>query len=252
MDPGERQGRQRFRFALIIREPWGHAWCAEDERLRLFASLAIAVIFAGADTRAQVTASAPQGTPAVTTEAPEESQWSFYASAYSYIVPDGGSYGQPTFTADRDRLHLEARYNYEALDTGSVWVGCNFGGGERLAWEITPMLAGVFGATTGVAPGYKGALSWWKLQFSSEGEQLFDTGESSDSFSYTWSEAALAPVEWFRFGLAIQQTYAHETDSGSQSGPFVGLYYKNADVTAYVFNPRDENPTFVIAGGLRF
>ena len=52
---------------------------------------------------------------------------------------------QPTFTADRDWLHLEARYNYEALDTGSAWVGYNFSGGETLAWEFTPMIGGVFG-----------------------------------------------------------------------------------------------------------
>ena len=33
-------------------------------------------------------------------------------------------------------------------------------GGEKLAWEFTPMLGGVFGVTTGIAPGYKGSLSW--------------------------------------------------------------------------------------------
>ena len=101
--------------------------------------------------------------------------WSFSASAYTYIVPDDGNYVQPTFTADRGWLHLEARYNYEALDTGSAWVGYNFSGGEKLAWEFTPMLGGVFGDITGVAPGYKGSLSWWKLELYSEGEYVFDT-----------------------------------------------------------------------------
>ena len=95
---------------------------------------------------------------------------------------------QPTVTFDRDWLHLEARYNYENLDTGSAWVGYNFSGGEKLAWEFTPMLGGVFGNTTGIAPGYKGSLSWWKLELYSEGEYVFDTGDSSESFFYTWSE----------------------------------------------------------------
>ena len=212
------------------------------------------MIFATASTRAQTTPNAPasQATTPTTPEALEERAWSYYASSYSYIVPDGGSYWQPTFTADRGRLHLEARYNYEALDTGSVWVGCKFSGGERLAWEITPMVAGVFGEVTGVAPGYKGSLTWRKLLFASEGEQVFDTGESSDSFSYTWSELTLAPVEWLRFGLAVQQTYAHETDSGSQGGPLVGFAYKSVDVSAYVFDVAEAKPTFVIAVGVRF
>jgi hypothetical protein len=81
--------------------------------------------------------------------------------------------------ADRDWLHLEGRYNYEALDTGSAWVGYNFSGGDMLAWEITPMLGGVFGDTTGVAPGYKGSLGWWKLELYSEGEYVYDTGSDA-------------------------------------------------------------------------
>jgi hypothetical protein len=103
-----------------------------------------------------------------------------------------------------------------------------------------------------VAPGYKGSLGWWKLQFSSEGEQVFDAGESADDFSYTWSELTVAPAEWFRVGLAVQQTYAHETDSGSQGGPLVGFSYRNVDVSAYVFDVERDQPTYVIAVGLKF
>jgi hypothetical protein len=47
--------------------------------------------------------------------------------------------------------------------------GYNFSGGETVTWELTPMVGGVFGDTTGVAPGYKGSLSWKKLEFYSEG-----------------------------------------------------------------------------------
>src|SRR5689334_14860242 len=82
-------------------------------------------------------------TPAL--EPPAEPTWSFGASLYAYFVPDAREYVQPTITADRGWLHLEARYNYENLETGSTWIGYNFGGGDKLAWEFTPMLGGVFG-----------------------------------------------------------------------------------------------------------
>ena len=62
--------------------------------------------------------------------------WSFSASVLGYFVHDSRDYAQPTLTADRGFLHLEARYNYEALETGSTWLGCNFGAGEKLAWEL--------------------------------------------------------------------------------------------------------------------
>src|SRR5262245_19504180 len=90
----------------------------------------------------------------------EDEGWMFSASAYTYFVPHDDDYIQPTFTVDHDWLHLEARYNYEDLDTASLWGGYNLSGGEEIAWEITPMLGVVFGDTDGLAPGYKGSLGW--------------------------------------------------------------------------------------------
>ena len=178
--------------------------------------------------------------------------WSFSASAYAYLVPDSRDYVQPTITADRTWLHLEARYNYEALDTGSAWVGYNFAGGEKLAWEVTPMLGGVFGDTTGIAPGYKGSLGWWKLELYSEGEYVFDTRDSSGSFFYNWSELTLSPLDWLRFGMVTQRTRAYETDRDIQRGFLVGLSYKKLSFTTYVFNPDESKPTVVLAVGVTF
>ena len=86
----------------------------------------------------------------------------------STSFPEEDIFVQPGFTADRDWLHLEARYNYEALDTGSAWVGYDFGGGEAVTWELTPMLGAVFGATDGIAPGYKGTLGWKNSSFTAK------------------------------------------------------------------------------------
>ena len=51
------------------------------------------------------------------------SPWEFNLTVSVYEVPHGESYASPTFTANRDTLHLEARYNYEGLRTGSFWAG---------------------------------------------------------------------------------------------------------------------------------
>ena len=173
--------------------------------------------------------------------------WSFSASAYTYIVHNDRNYVQPTFTADRAWLHLEARYNYENPDTGSLWVGYNFSGGNKVEWEITPMLGGVVGNTRGGAPGYKGSLNWRKLEFYSEGEFVFDTGDSSESFFYSWSELTLAPVDWFRFGVVTQRTLVYKTDRDVQRGLLAGFSWRQLDLTAHVFNPDDSKPTPVFA-----
>jgi hypothetical protein len=212
--------------------------------LRSFAFLAIAIVLSSIDGLAHATA-------AFAKEASGK-PWSFSASAYTYFVPDNRNYVQPTVTADRQWLHLEARYNYEDLDTGSAWVGYNFSVGEKLSLDFTPMLGGVFGNTTGIAPGYRGTLSWWKLVLYSEGEYVFDTGDRSASFFYNWSELSFSPVEWFRFGLVGQRTRAYESDRDIQRGFLVGFSYKRVDLTAYVFNPDQDKPTVVVAAGVNF
>jgi hypothetical protein len=47
--------------------------------------------------------------PAVESDA---QKWSFSTTVMGYVVPDSRDYVQPTITADRAWLHLEARYNY--------------------------------------------------------------------------------------------------------------------------------------------
>jgi len=217
--------------------------------------IAALLVFAALPVWAQLgtgDAAAVTNTPPAVVEESAEPAWSFSASAYTYVVPDSREYVQPTFTADRDWLHLEARYNYEDLETGSAWVGYNFGGGEKLAWELTPMLGGVFGETTGFAPGYKGSLSWWKLELYSEGEYVIDPGDSSGSFFYNWSELTLAPVDWFRFGLVTQRTRAYEADREVQRGLLAGFSYKSVSLTAHVFNLDESEPTVVVAVSVEF
>ena len=197
------------------------------------------LLLAGASAAAQTPASPP---PA----------WTFSASGYTYILPDEPNYLQPTVTADRRRLHLEARFNYEARDTGSIWAGVNFSGGDALSWELTPMVGGVFGDTSGVAPGYRGSIAWRALEFYSEGEALIDARESADSFFYNWSELAFAPVERFRVGLVTQRTRAYQADRVVQRGVLVGTSIRRLTATAYLFNPDDSKPILVVAFAVSF
>lgn len=182
----------------------------------------------------------------------ELKKWALSVSVMGYVVPDSRDYAQPTITADRDWLHIEARYNYEALDTGSTWLGYNFSGGKKLEWEVTPMLGGVFGDLTGIAPGYHGSLNWWKLQLYSEGEYVFDTHDSSGSYFYNWSELTISPVDWFRIGVVTQRTRAYHTDREIQRGLLAGVTFKRVSFTTYVFNLDESRPTWVFATGINF
>jgi len=191
---------------------------------------------------------APAGTnsPAVALENTEK-KWAFSALLSGNFVPDSRDYVQPTLIADHGLFHLEARYNYENLETGSAWLGCNFGAGKELTWEFTPMIGGVFGNTTGIAPGFRGFVRYWKMELYGEGEYLVDPVNPSNDFFFLWTELTLSPLEWLRFGLVTQRTKAYQTDRDTQRGFLVGLMLKHVDLTTYVLNPDDSKPTVIIA-----
>jgi hypothetical protein len=111
------------------------------------------------------------------------SEWECSLSTSTYFVQNGRDYANPNLMVDRDWLHLEARYNYESIKTGSVWLGYNFSLGKKLVLEATPMLGGVFGDITGIAPGYTLSLSYEQIEFFTQGEYFFDAGTRSGNFS---------------------------------------------------------------------
>jgi hypothetical protein len=189
------------------------------------------------------------------TETPAEPQapvWEFEASVYGYFVPQDKDYGQPTIVADRGALHLEARYNYEDIDTGSAWVGWNVGVGDALRLDATLMVGGVFGELTGVAPGYELSVTWTSLELYSEGEWVFDTSNAENNFFYTWSQLSWSPWEWLTVGFAAQRTRAYETGLDVQRGPFVGFTWKDWTLTTFVFNADEQAPTVAVSVSYSF
>jgi hypothetical protein len=210
----------------------------------LFGSIAAIACATGA--AAQETSTAAPALPETSASSPA---WDISASVYTYSVPHGTSYASPVIKADRDWLHLEARYNYEALDTGSVFVGYNLSAGDEWKLTATPMVGGVFGDTTGVAPGYELSLAYQRFHLYTEGEYVFDTRDSSGNFFYMWSELSYSPEDWLRVGLVAQRTRAYQTDVDVQRGLLLGLTFKRVDFTAYFFNIASDDAVFVFSLG---
>lgn len=174
-------------------------------------------------------------------------QWAPSVSAFLFDPPDDELYVSPIATADRRSLHLEARYNYEDLGTGSLFAGWMFATGDRLIVTATPILGVVFGDTDGVAPGLELDLAWNELELYSEMEWVFG---SDDDFFYAWIEATLAPLPWLRLGIAGQRTRAYDTGLDTQRGPMIDVPYEHWTFGAYWFNPdRDEDDLLVFAVG---
>jgi hypothetical protein len=165
--------------------------------------------------------------------------WAYSATGYYYSPPDESDFLLVIATADRESLHLETRYNYEALDTGSLFAGWKFSGGDTLTYELTPMFGAVFGATQGIAPGFEASLAYGITDFYIEAEYLYDFEAHEDSYTYAWSELGFSPLKWLRFGLIGQRTRVYNSDRDIQRGGFAQLMLGKATLGFYVFNPDD-------------
>ena len=179
-------------------------------------------------------------------------QWEYGASLFAYFVPQDRDYVSPVVTADRNAIHLEGRYNYEGIRTGSVFVGWNFETGEKLKVKAIPIVGGVFGDTHGVAPGLELTLSWKNLELYSEGEYVIDFAGSSENFFYNWAQLGYSPADWLTVGLASQRTRTYHTGLDVQRGLFVGFSHKSVTLDVYVFNLGWESPTVVSSISLTF
>lgn len=172
--------------------------------------------------------------------------WVFSATGMYYTPPDEDNFLLVIATADRGALHLEARYNYEALETGSLFVGWTFAGGDKLTYELTPMLGAVFGATQGIAPGFEASLAYGIADFYIEAEYLYDFDNHEDNYTYAWSELGFSPLEWLRFGIVGQRTRVYNSERDIQRGGFAQLLFGKATLGFYVFNPDDSDDRLAI------
>ena len=226
-----------------------------DRAARLLASpllaLAATASFLAPETRGQATRHPPVPLPPPEPKSgpeaePEEKEWGFEISAFSIDPPHDGNYVSTTFRLDFDEsFHFEARRNYEALHTGSLFAGWNFDWYEENGLRVVPMAGLVGGDTDGVAPALLVDWTWRWLEIWSESEYVYDLDDADDSFFYTWNEASVVPADWVRFGVVAQRTQAFDQELSLDRGFLLGSTLGPLSVTFYWFNPADADESYL-------
>jgi len=169
-------------------------------------------------------------------ETPKEKKWEFGADLNLYFYSDDFVV-LPVFRADRNKLHLEARYNYEDMETFSGWIGYNIKGGNEFEYFITPMIGGVAGNTNGFAPGLEFTFGYKGFELYNESEYLFDLNSNIYNFSYTWTDFSYSLTDWLWLGVSGQSTKIYQEDLLFEGGILLGGGYKNFELTGYLYNP---------------
>lgn len=173
----------------------------------------------------------------------------FYPSFY--IFRDG-FFILPIYKTNKGWLHLEARYNYEDMNTFSAWFGYNFTGGNQFEYTITPMAGGIAGNTYGIAPGLELTFGYFGFELYTESEYLFDLQDREGNFFYVWTDFTYSPLDWLWFGLSGQRTRLYETDLEVERGLLLGGGYRWFGLTGYLYNLGFDDPYFIITISVSF
>ncbi len=196
--------------------------------------------------------SADAGTSSSRDPSSQSETWSSRGSTALYALPDARNYLQPTAAADRAALHLEMRYNYEAQNSVSGFVGRNVAFGTSVVLQMTPMLGALAGDTTGIVPALELDLAWKRLEFYTEGEYVIDVTHPSDRFLYSWSETSIWITNRIRTGVVTQRTRAYQAPRDIQRGLLLGATVAKVEATVYFFNPNSDDRFFVASIGVTF
>jgi len=201
-------------------------------------ALALAVASAAANAADPGVAAAPETTLA--------------ATGFYYAMRDQPDFGVGVVALNRGSLHLEARYNYEARDSASVFVGWKLAGGDAVTFDLTPIVGALFGSARGFVPGLEASIGYGSLDAYIEAEYVRDLEQSSASYFYAWSELGWTPAEWLRIGLAGQRTRIVSNGRDLQRGAFVQLKGGKATLSVYAFNPDSAERYVIISLGVQF
>ncbi len=148
-------------------------------------------------------------------------------------------------------IYTELRYNYEDVQTLSLFAGKTFTSGKTLDFTITPMAGFSTGKFTGLSLAANLDTEWKNFYLSSQTQYSIGTKKEVDNFFFTWSELGYNISKNLYSGVAAQ--YTRQQGVGSiESGFVAGVIFKNVEVPVYVFNPFKPGGHFVVGLNYEF
>jgi len=146
----------------------------------------------------------------------------------------------------KQKWYAEARYNYEDINTFSLYAGRTFSSKHDFSWSLTPMIGGMAGKLKGGSFGLNSECSFKKFGFSSQAQYSVSAETQYDNFFYNWSELYYQPLNWIYTGIAVQHTRMYATNALVDPGILLGFSYNQWSFPLYGFNPFAEGRYFVV------
>jgi hypothetical protein len=165
---------------------------------------------------------------------------------YSYIgAQSAGAIVPSLHLQSASNWYGELRYNYEDLQTCSLYGGRIIEGGNDLEYSITPMLGFSAGWFTGISLATNAEAEWKNFYLSSQTQHSIAIKEDCENFFFSWSELGYNVSDHFFAGLAMQYTLQMKQHD-FEPGFLAGLNFKNFSFPFYVFSPFHSGRYFIL------
>jgi hypothetical protein len=194
--------------------------------------------------------------------------WRIYVLILSVLVVNNSSYSQAKASVEQYHYagkvqpyvfmpvasfqsarnwYAEARYNYEDMETFSLYLGRSFSGEKSIAYSFTPMVGVSMGKFKGISTALNVDLELDQFFFSAQSQYSRSTpkGKGSDDFFYSWSEAGYQPLNWLYAGASFQQTYT-EYERLLEPGVLLGFSFSRFSIPVYGFDLFNNSRYFII------
>ena len=142
--------------------------------------------------------------------------------------------------------YAEGRYNYEALNTLSLYAGKTFEKKAVISYTASPILGIVLGKLNGGSVGINLEMNYRKLDFNTQTQYTFSVEQRANSFIYSWSDLTYSITERLSAGVSLQQTKLYQTNGAFEKGFLIKTGFKSWNFPLYVFRPESNERYFVL------
>ena len=143
-------------------------------------------------------------------------------------------------------FYAESRYNYEALNTFSLYLGKTYAKESVVSYSISPIAGAVMGDFNGGSVGANIGLSYKNFYIYSQPQYSFSLENAVNNFIYSWTDITYSPTSWLSAGVSLQHTKPYQSKSYMQNGLVIELAVRKFAFPIYVFNPLSSDRSFVI------
>lgn len=143
--------------------------------------------------------------------------------------------------------YAEARYNYDAVNSLSIYTGKTFERKSKLSFSLNTIAGIVTGGFKGGSIAVNADAEYKKLSFSLQSQYTFSVENKSLNYIYMWSDISCQIFNYLSAGISLQQTNGNNTEVIVEKGFFVKAASGKWTIPLYFFNPFN-NERYIVLG----